>query len=543
MTAPWNGAMVRGPVRPSVLLSLLIPVFALVAACTRVPVDLLTVTGVGTPRAEEGGRFVVLGGGFPTGREGRLVLAGELRRSGESTRVEYRRSVHATSPVSAELVVDEAFIDTLHGSFAGSVELVFEGAVGMPVARGVREGVVFDVARAAEVEMRGDLERMRQASERLESLGLRVSEQESRVRVDSVRAGSIAEAAGLRTGDVIKGLDDAEVHSTEDFGRDTASLATSVTVAREGRGLLRLAMRAGSSPKDLSRTDARGVVVFALVWLVLLVRTTKLGSALAPFAGAASRAERQVVVAIRRPARALREIAPAFCVMTLGLVARQFVTLEPLTVAVVLSAIAVSVQVAMRGTSLRTTLAEAAAFLTSAMACAVLAGSGSFALSSNAARATESSPWFASSPVHSVAAVALFASVSSLRARHPAARAIFRGLGALVVLPVVLPIESSPGAFSLFAGASVLVALVAFARSAHARMPKVFALSAVALVASLGMLFVELDVAFAHDLAWATLGAAAMVAFVFVARLTHRLGATFVRRIRGAAAPREVATP
>jgi hypothetical protein len=534
--------MVDGAVRPSVLVSLLIPAFAFFAACTRVPVDLLTVTDVGTVRVEEGGRFVVLGGGFPTGRDGRLVVAGELRRNGETTRVEHRRAIHATSPVSAELVVDEAFVEALHGSFVGSVELVFDGAVGMPVARGVRDGVVFDVARSATLEMQGDLERMRQASERLESLGLRVSEQESRVRIETVRAGSIAEAAGLRAGDVIKSLDDSEVRSAEDFGRDTASRATNVTIAREGRGLLRFALRAGSSPKALSRTDARGVVLFALVWLALLVRTTKLGSALAPFGRAAARAERQLAVAVRRPARAVREVVPAFCVMTLGLVARAFVEIEPLTVAVVLSAVVVSVQIAMRGTSLRTTLAEAVGFLASAMACAVLAGSGSFALSSGAAHATASSPWFTSSPAHLLAAIALFASATTLRARHTGARAIFRGLGALAVLPVVLPVASMPPALSLIAGVGVVIALALFARAPQSRTRMVVALAALALAVSFGMLFVELDVAFAHDLAWATLGASAMMALAFAARLSRRFATTLVRRIRGLGAPREVAT-
>lgn len=210
------------------------------AACG-VPVDapLLQVEAVEPERVEPGQVLRVEGAGFPVGREGELVLEGLARRPGATPRhVTYRLVARAISAEHLEASVSSGFIEATGGraTFSGSAQVVFPAANGGTVS-GALTDLQLDVAPSAVTHLDEALLRRRRAVEAGRSLGLELDERGaagSGVRVASVAAGSVADAAGLREHDRLVAMDGVRVGALGDCLPPPGANATAITILRPG---------------------------------------------------------------------------------------------------------------------------------------------------------------------------------------------------------------------------------------------------------------------------------------------------------------------
>jgi len=247
------------------------------------PARLLEVRGLGPGRVERGEMLRVEGAGFPAGREGRLALAGVVRRPAEAPRaVSFTRAIHAVSAERAELRVDDALLDGLGGggTFRGRLEVSFDAAVaGAEAVTGARDGVVVLFVPPTSLRFAGELARDRATVALFDFLGVTPETEldADGVRIVAVAADGRAESAGLREGDVVKESEGALVTSSADLAPPPGARALHWKVARAGEAApiaLTLSLRGlGGAP------DAEWSWAAAFVALVVLAALLRFGPA------------------------------------------------------------------------------------------------------------------------------------------------------------------------------------------------------------------------------------------------------------------------
>jgi hypothetical protein len=268
------------------------------------PARLLEVRGLGPGRVERGELLRVEGAGFPPGREGRLALAGVVRRPAEAPRaVSFTRSLHAVSAERAELRVDDALLDELGGggTFRGRIEVSFDAAVaGAAAVTGARDGVVVLFVPPTSLRFAGELARDRATVALFAFLGVTPETQldADGVRIVAVAADGRAEAAGLREGDVVRESEGALVTTSADLAPAPGARALHWKVMRGGEAApiaLTLSLRGlGGAP------DAEWSWAAALVVLLVLAALLRYGPAAPDFAAVGEALRGMVRV---RPAR------------------------------------------------------------------------------------------------------------------------------------------------------------------------------------------------------------------------------------------------
>ena len=257
--------------------------FAMAGCGAPPPARLLEVRGLGPGRVERGELLRVEGAGFPAGREGRLALAGVVRRPAEAPRaVSFTRAIHAVSAERAELRVDDALLDGLGGggTFRGRLEVSFDAAVaGAAAVTGTRDGVVVLFVPPTSLRFAGELARDRATVALFDFLGVTPETEldADGVRIVAVAAEGRAESAGLREGDVVRESEGALVTSSADLAPPPGARALHWKVVRAGEAApiaLTLSLRGlGGAP------DAEWSWAAALVALVVFAALQRFGPA------------------------------------------------------------------------------------------------------------------------------------------------------------------------------------------------------------------------------------------------------------------------
>ncbi len=246
---------------------------------------LVEVTELGPREIEPGDRLEVQGSGFPQGRTGRVTLEGTVFRPGEPPARGVSIDLEGTvaTPERLEVVVRDALAERFcgrgdraaHATFRGNVEVAFSSNVaGAPPLVGVLRGAVLDVmpssARASVLEAR-----IAEGGRVLAFLGVVPGAPAPRgLPIEQVRAGSLAERAGMQVGDVLVSVDGVNVLSLGDVVPASAR-AVDIEIRRGDSGV--------EETKTLSLIEYSGeripteyapalvVVGLALAVLVLLV--------------------------------------------------------------------------------------------------------------------------------------------------------------------------------------------------------------------------------------------------------------------------------
>ena len=181
----------------------------------------LSVAGVRPATLEVGGTLFVQGSGFPAGEHCTVRLAGRTSRPGlPSLRVSVSLPGRAIAGDEVAVRIDDVALSALgrQGSFGGELQLAFPVSGGGTVTGA---GVVgFDLADPLG-QGATQAQRMRERAARLlRFAGVEAAtdaELDSGMTVAVVRAGSPAEALGLRAGDVITRSGGVRVHTLGDL--------------------------------------------------------------------------------------------------------------------------------------------------------------------------------------------------------------------------------------------------------------------------------------------------------------------------------------
>lgn len=227
---------------------LLVCLSLLLAGCDEsAPLSLLTLREV-TPRdVEVGERIEISGAGFPRGRTARVVLRGTLHRPGAAPLPGFEARTEG-------VVVSESAIETtydarlqslfcgpgdsaVHTTFRGEVVVVFAAAVpGAPPASASLAGVVLDLRPPPGSAT--SISRMRAEGERLlDQSGIvvdRTTAAPNGLMIESVRAGSAAERAGLLAGDLLVSFDGVQVRTPADVVPPATARSARVGIRRGG---------------------------------------------------------------------------------------------------------------------------------------------------------------------------------------------------------------------------------------------------------------------------------------------------------------------
>jgi NADH-quinone oxidoreductase subunit H len=254
--------------------------------------QLLQVLDVTPRQVEVGEHLAVLGAGFPPGKPARVTFRGTLHRPGQRPEqgAEIVVSGAVLAPEHAEIVFTEPTLALFcgagdraaHTTFEGEVEVAFAAAApGAPPVAGELGHLVLDVRPGATP---ADADRDREGQRVLAWLGLQASAGGSGLTVESVTAGSRADAAGIVAGDVIATVDGVEVGSPGDVvpapgARDAAMGLRRGGVAGETVRMVSVDGFRRALPGDL--VGAALIVLAALAIVLLFAAPSRAGIAAA----------------------------------------------------------------------------------------------------------------------------------------------------------------------------------------------------------------------------------------------------------------------
>jgi hypothetical protein len=203
---------------------------------------LLEVDTIEPPELEPGGTLRIHGSGFPLGRTPDIVLRGSVHRPGmQPSTVSARLAGTVQSESLIEIPIEEELIDALGGRATVDAEL----RLGFRAADDHRdvfsaERVRVDFLPDTSSQLRADSARGEQAEPAdAQGFGLELSREELGtvgVRVVAVDADGLAAVQGVKSGDMLIGLDGMSLYSWRDFVPDPSRDESTVLVARDGLG-------------------------------------------------------------------------------------------------------------------------------------------------------------------------------------------------------------------------------------------------------------------------------------------------------------------
>lgn len=265
--------------RSRFILSVALSTAALAGACEpSFDADLVRVASVETERVEPGSPLVVLGEGFPLGRDARVEIDGVVRRPGAEPR---RVRAHARARVRAEDRIELRRTEPLlaavagRGTFVGDVRVSLAAADLDGTVSGTLHDVEIDFSPATSTRLTDELGRNARALEIADFLGVVLHEAETTrgLIIGSVRAGSIAHEGGLAVGDRIMATDGVRARSLADFVPPPGAPRTILTVIRNGESRpmdVPLALD-GLDHGAASTTEWTGLTVVVLATLLTLL--------------------------------------------------------------------------------------------------------------------------------------------------------------------------------------------------------------------------------------------------------------------------------
>lgn len=446
-----------------VVLLLLVLVAAIgLAGCQRDAVPPLVEVTELAPRAiEVGDRLELRGAGFPQGRPARVTFDGVVHRAGEA---DASASIDADGVVAStervEVVVNEALEErfcgpsdrAVHATFVGDVSVAFASkSPGAPPLVGVLRGITLDVRP---VSVRVDVLKARadEGARVLAFLGLATGVPTARgLPIDEVKRGSIAEGAGIRTGDFLAAVDGVHVTGVEDV-LPSSSRDARLTLRRVEEGIeeTKVVPLTGYAGRRIPRELEPALIVIALALAALLLLVVPGPALLTRLEiGLASRLRTRSLAALVRGALGGRADAAA-AVLTTALLATFAMgphLLGPDLDGVVLLVGAMSLLVVSRASeargfvaSVRVSLASALCLAPMLIALVELVWLGGAVHLSELVRAQGGAPWQAAAaqkPAVLVVAVTYLAAIVSLLRAHvdgaaPTARTrIFERIGVL----------------------------------------------------------------------------------------------------------------
>lgn len=278
--------------------------------------ELLEVREVSPERVEPGHLLRVEGTGFPPGRDARLRIEGRLHAPGVAPReVAVELDGYASSGEDVEARFTAQALGALggRGTLHGRVTVVFEAGAGAVIGRS--PPMVLDVTPSSTERLAGELARRRKGAALAAQLGIALGEEAADARglpVESVAPGSLADRAGLSTGDRLLSLEHVRLHALSDFVPPPERPRAEAKVAREGEALPFVVVlpvkeeRAGLSRDEL--LAAQAALGWALLVLLLLAPSAWVTEALARRPRALVQTERRGLSAAlaRHGAAALR---------------------------------------------------------------------------------------------------------------------------------------------------------------------------------------------------------------------------------------------
>lgn len=246
--------------------------------------QLVTLEDAGPKTLSLGDALEVTGNGFPAKRRAKVTLVGTLHVPGQEPEAGFELECDGTSegPTKVSIPISEAVAEgvlgkgypAVHATFRGSVEVAFASVTpgAMPIT-GTLTDVVLDVT--APTKRRAEVETQRAEGKRLlGQVGLGIADvpsEQGGLAVVSVADDSPAAAAGIKVGDVLRGLDGWNLQEPADFlpsGRRKLSVLT-VVAAADGKVAERQLAMEGYRPR--ASTDVLGVaLVLGTAVLVLL---------------------------------------------------------------------------------------------------------------------------------------------------------------------------------------------------------------------------------------------------------------------------------
>jgi NADH-quinone oxidoreductase subunit H len=204
--------------------------------------ELIEVLDVTPREVELGDGLTLIGEGFPPGKAARVTFRGALHRPGErpESDTEIVVSGIVAGPDHVQLAFTEATLALFcgggdratHTTFDGEVEVAFAAAVpGAPPIVGALRHATLDVRP---LPTASDGERDRDGARLLAWLGVRATPGPSGITVETVAAGSRAEASGIAVGDVLVSVDGLRVASLGDVLPAPGAREATVAVRRAG---------------------------------------------------------------------------------------------------------------------------------------------------------------------------------------------------------------------------------------------------------------------------------------------------------------------
>lgn len=265
----------------------LLALLTLVAAgCTReLAPPLVEVFEVQPRTAEPGDRGEIRGAGFPQGRPTRLRFRGTVRRAGESPEtVDIETTGNTVHADRIEIVWNELLVERFTGRGDRAAHATFEGELDVSFASSVRSAqALVGTLHAVSLDVRPSSipaviaeARTNEGTRILEFLGVVPGAATPRgIPVEEVKRGSIAEGAGVMTGDLVSSFDGVHVETLMDVAATSSRSATiglrHGDIVEEDVRTVPLAGYA-SERIPLEYVSALLVVGFALALLLVLLR-------------------------------------------------------------------------------------------------------------------------------------------------------------------------------------------------------------------------------------------------------------------------------
>jgi len=250
--------------------------------------ELLRVLELAPHDIEVGDRAILLGDGFPSGRSARIVFRGILHRPGQPVvhGAEILAKGNVVSPERIEIVFDDAlerlFASTAsglaHTTFEGDVEVGFAASTaGAPPVSGILVGTTLDMRPSIPAN---NAELARDGAIVLAALGIHATAVGSGLLVDSVAAGSRAQAAGMSPGDVLARFDGVRVASTADVVPPPGERDARVQLYR-GRETVTCTLSVAGLSAPMPWVRARGPILVIVSLATVLLFTAPLPAPIA----------------------------------------------------------------------------------------------------------------------------------------------------------------------------------------------------------------------------------------------------------------------
>jgi len=234
---------------------------------------LLEVDTIEPSEIEPGGTLRIHGSGFPLGRTPDIVLRGSVHRPGMQPSTV---NAHLAGTVQSESLITIPIGDELIDALGGRATVDGELRVGFRAADDHRdvfssERVRVDFLPDTSTQLRADSAREEQTKPAgAQSFGLELSREELGtvgVRVVAVDSDGLAAVQGVKSGDMLVGLDGMSLYSWRDFVPDPSQDESTVLVARDGlRGVHSLRWPHEATERPL---DPIALGLFVLLGLLL----------------------------------------------------------------------------------------------------------------------------------------------------------------------------------------------------------------------------------------------------------------------------------